>query len=116
MVEERKHVLVWVSEEFLHSSGMLRILEETGLIAAGAPEDRVAEAAERAGGCAVSGLLVEARHGAGVWVAPENSPGLEMMIPWGFVRGLVTAESPKQAHTLGLAGLVKQPSPSRASS
>ena len=108
MADGRKHVLVWVSEEFLNSAGMLRILEETGLIEPGASEARVAEGAEKAGGCAVTGLLVEAHHGAGVWIAPEKSPGLELMIPWGFVRGLVTAESPKQAHTLGLANLVKQ--------
>ncbi|HEV2199430.1 MAG TPA: hypothetical protein VGR73_06400 [Bryobacteraceae bacterium] len=108
MVDERKHVLVWVSEEFLHSAGMLRILEETVLIEPGVTEARVAEGAEKAGGCALAGLLVDAQHGAGVWIAPENSPGLELMIPWTFVRGLVTAESPKQAHALGLASLVKQ--------
>src|SRR5271169_195414 len=107
MTNESKHVLVWVSQEFLHSSGMLRILEETGLIEAGVSEERMAEAAEKAGGCAISGLMVESQQGAGVWIAPENAPGLELMIPWAFVRGLVTAESPRTKQILGLATLEK---------
>ena len=107
MTNDRKHVLVWVSGEFLHS-GMLRILQETGLIAADMPEARMAESIEQAGGCALTGLLVESQTGAGVWIAPEDAPGLELMIPWGFVRGLVTAESPKTKQILGLANLVKK--------
>ena len=113
MTEQRKHVLVWVSLEFLQSAGMLRILEETGLIEPGVPEAVVAVSAEAAGGCAITGLLVESHNGAGVWVAPEKSPGLELMIPWGFVRGIVTAESPKSQKILGLASLViETPTPS----
>jgi hypothetical protein len=106
MTDERKRVLVWVSQEFLHA-GMLRIVQETGLLDADMSEDRVAEAVELAGGCALTGLLIEAQTGAGVWIAPEGSPGLELMIPWGFVRGMVTAESPKTKQILGLANLVK---------
>ena len=64
--------------------------------------------AEAAGGCAITGLLVEAHHGAGVWLAPEKSPGLELMIPWSFVRGIVTAETPKTKQILGLASLVQE--------
>jgi len=106
MTEERKHVLVWVTQEFLHSGGMLRILEETGLIEPGVPEALMALSAEAAGGCAIAGLLVEVHHGAGIWVTPESSPGLELMIPWGFVRGVVTAETPKSKQILGLASMV----------
>jgi len=108
MTEERKHVLVWVAQEFLHSAGMLRILGETGLIESGVPESLVAVSAEAAGGCAITGLLVESQHGAGVWIAPEKSAGLELMIPWGFVRGIVTAETPKTKKILGLASLVQE--------
>ena len=86
---------------------MLRILEETGLIEPGVPKAQVTESAEAAGGCAITGLLVEPQHGAGIWIAPEASPGLELMIPWGFVRGVVTAESPKTKQILGLATLEK---------
>lgn len=106
MTNDRKHVLVWVSAEFLHA-GMLRILKETGLISPDTSEDRLAESVEQAGGCALTGLLVESQTGAGVWIAPEDTPGIEVMIPWGFVRGLVTAESPKTKQILGLAGMVK---------
>jgi hypothetical protein len=111
MTNDRRHVLVWVAPEFLESAGMLRILEETGLIEPGVPEAVVAVSAEAAGGCAITGLLVDSHHGAGVWVVPENSPGLELMIPWAFVRGIVTAESPKKI--LGLAStLIETPAPS----
>lgn len=106
MDSDRKHVLVWVSEDFLHA-GMLRILKETGLIPSDMPEARMAESVEQAGGCAITGLLVESPSGAGVWIAPEAAPGLELMIPWGYVRGLVTAESPKTKQILGLANMVK---------
>ena len=108
MTSDRKHVLVWVSQEFLHSGGMLRILEETGLMESGVPEALLAESAEAAGGCAITGLLVESQHGAGIWIAPEKSPGLELMIPWSFVRALVTAESPKTKQILGLATRVQE--------
>lgn len=106
MTTDRKHALVWVSEEFLHP-GMLRILKETGLIDGDMPEARMAESIEQAGGCALTGLLAESQTGAGVWIAPEAAPGLDVMIPWGFVRGVVTAESPKTKQILGLANLVK---------
>jgi hypothetical protein len=108
MNDERKHVLVWVAEEFLHSPGMLRILGESGFVEQGVPESLVAVSAEAAGGCAITGLLVEAQHGAGVWLAPEKSPGLELMIPWSFVRGIVTAETPRTKQILGLASLVQE--------
>jgi hypothetical protein len=108
MTSDRKHVLIWVAQEFLESAGMLRILEETSLMEAGVPEAVVAVSAEAAGGCAITGLLVDSHHGAGVWVAPESSPGLELMIPWAFVRAIVTAESPKKI--LGLAStLIETP-------
>src|SRR5262245_39698916 len=103
MTNDRKHVLVWVALEFLQSAGMLRILEETGLIEPDVPETVVAVSAEAAGGCAITGFLVELQHGAGVWVAPEKSPGLELMIPWSFVRGIVTAEFPQSKQFIGLA-------------
>lgn len=108
MNDDRKHVLVWVVEEFLRSPGMLRILGESGFMEQGVPESLVAASAEAAGGCAITGLLVEAHHGAGVWLAPEKSPGLELMIPWSFVRGIVTAETPKTKQILGLASLVQE--------
>jgi len=31
MTEARKHVLIWVRQEFLQSPGMLQILQETGI-------------------------------------------------------------------------------------
>lgn len=106
MTTDRKHVLVWVSEEFLHP-GMLRILQETGLINPEISEARMAQSMEAVGGCALTGLLVESQTGAGVWIAPEDTPGLEVMVPWGYVRGLVTAESPKTKQILGLANMIK---------
>jgi hypothetical protein len=67
-----------------------------------------AVSAEAGGGWAITGLLVESQHGAGVWIAPEKSPGLELMIPWSYVRGIVTAETPKTKQILGLASLLPE--------
>jgi hypothetical protein len=90
--EARKHVLVWTAPEFLQSEGMLRLLQEVGLVP-DLDEDgnKVLEAAENTGGFALSGTLVEVHHGAGIWISPASDPGIEIMIPWGMVRSVISA-------------------------
>jgi hypothetical protein len=99
-----RHVLVWVDAEFLESEGMLHILQESGAISAGEQDwEKLIAAAEDSGGFALGGMLVESNHGAGIWIAPPDMPGLEIMIPWHFVRSVVTASEHLQSKIFGLA-------------
>jgi hypothetical protein len=91
--EQRLHVMVWVDKEFLESEGMLHILHEAGLIAdKQADWETIVEAAENTGGFALSGSLAETGHGAGIWISPLESPGIQIMIPWRVVKSVITAE------------------------
>ena len=99
-----RHVLVWVDAEFLESEGMLHILRESGVITGGEQDwEKLVAAAENSGGFAVGGMLVESNHGAGIWISPLEMPGLEIMIPWHFVRSVVTASEHLQGKMFGLA-------------
>jgi hypothetical protein len=102
--EPQRHVLIWVTAEFLESEGMLHILQESGALA-GHEEDweKIVQAAENTGGFALGGILVDVHHGAGIWFAPLNDAGLEIMIPWQFVRSVVTAQEQQSARMFGLA-------------
>lgn len=102
-IEPRRHVLVWVAAEFLESEGMLHILHESGAIPY--PDqtwEKIVEAAENSGGFALSGRLVESNHGAGIWIAPASGTGIEIMIPWHFVRSVVTASEHLHTKIFGL--------------
>jgi hypothetical protein len=118
MTTPQKHVLLWVAPEFLQSPGIIRILEQVGALDLKSGDaDEVMEAAARSGGFALSGELIDAHHGAGIWIAPGDSRNLRLMIPWGFVRCTVQAETPQVARMFGLAadlsahpaGLTAQP-------
>jgi len=99
-----RHVLVWVDAEFLESEGMLHILQESGALGVGEHDwEKLVAAAEDSGGFALGGLLVESNHGAGIWISPPDTPGLEIMIPWHFVRSVVTASEQLQSKMFGLA-------------
>lgn len=103
--------MVWVAPQFLQSAGMLRILREAGLLSV--PEsdwDKFLDDTEEAGGFALGGLLVEAHHGAGIWIAPENTQGVQLMIPWQFVRSVVTAQEPEHTKAFGLLNRIAQAS------
>lgn len=103
MSETRRHVLLWIAPEFLKSSGMIRLFTEAGIFTS--PEEDMDEymrSAEAAGGFAMTGKLAEANHGAGIWISPADIPGLELMVPWAFVRSVVTAESPQSSPAFGL--------------
>jgi hypothetical protein len=109
MSETRRHVLVWVAPEFLGSSGMIRLFTEAGIFLP--PEDNLDEyihAAQAAGGFALTGRLVQANHGAGVFVSPLSVPGLELMIPWQFVKTIVTAEESQSSRIFGLGATMAQ--------
>lgn len=98
-----RHVLVWVDAEFLESEGMLHILKESGAITGGEEDwEKLVAAAEDSGGFALGGTLVESNHGAGIWISPPDMPGLEIMIPWHFVRSVVTASEHLQSKMFGL--------------
>ena len=102
--EANRYALVWVDKEFLESEGMLRILDETGMIAAqDADWEKIVEAAENTGGFAISGLLVEAERGPGLWLASPEAGGIEILIPWGAVRCVVTAQEPPAKVVIGLS-------------
>ena len=102
--EDRRHVLVWVAAEFLESEGMLHILNECGTISAQVKDwEKIVEGAEDSGGYAIAGKLVDPNHGAGIWISPLKDAGLEIMIPWHFVRSVVTAQEQHQIKTFGLA-------------
>lgn len=99
-----RHVLVWVDAEFLESEGMLHILQESGAITGQEQEwEKLVAAAEDSGGFALGGTLVESNHGAGIWISPPDTPELEIMIPWHFVRSVVTASEQHQSKIFGLA-------------
>jgi len=103
-IDPRRHVLVWVAAEFLESEGMLHILHESGAIP-GQEQDweKIVAAAEDSGGFAIGGILVDSNHGAGIWISPSSGPGLEIMIPWHFVRSVVTASEHLQDKIFGLS-------------
>ena len=112
MNETRRHVLVWVAPEFLASSGMIRLFTEAGIFLP--REDNLDEyihAAKGAGGFALTGILVQAGHGAGVFISPLRVPGLELMIPWQFVKTIVTAEASQSSRIFGLGASVAQAHP-----
>jgi len=113
MSEVRRHVLVWVVPEFLGSSGMIQLFTEAGIFLPPEDEglDEYTHAAQRAGGFALTGRLVEASHGAGVWISPNSVPGLEVMIPWQFVRSIVTADPTQSSRMFGLAKNLAQSGP-----
>jgi hypothetical protein len=102
--EPQRNVLVWVTADFLESEGMLHILQQSGALT-GQEEDweKIVEAAENSGGFALGGLLVDSHHGAGIWIAPAGDAGLEILIPWQFVRSVVTAQAQHAARMFGLA-------------
>jgi len=103
LTELRQHVLVWVAPQFLQSTGMLRILKEAEFLSL--PEEdwgKFIQAAEEAGGFALGGMLVESNHGAGIWISPQQGRGLELMIPWPFVRSVITAQDPQSPKMFGL--------------
>jgi hypothetical protein len=82
---------------------MIRLFTEAGIFVP--PEDDMDEymrSAEAAGGFAMTGKLAEANHGVGIWISPADLPGLELMVPWQFVRSLATAESPQSSRAFGL--------------
>jgi hypothetical protein len=117
--EKRRHAMVWVAPEFLESEGMLRILQETRVLPGDEAQwEKIVEAAENSGGFAIGGALVDAHHGAGLWIAPSEDYNLEIMIPWQFVRSVVTAHEPEAEKVFGLPaemarrnGLGKKPTP-----
>ncbi len=103
MPETRKHVLLWVSSDFIESEGILQIMTEAGLLTPTEKEEqKLLESAEQISGFAVTGWLVDAHHGAGIWIAPTAAPELEMLIPWSMVRTVITAEE-KSDRIFGLA-------------
>jgi hypothetical protein len=103
MSEARRHVLIWVAPEFLKSSGMVQLFTEAEIFST--PTEGMEEyfqLAEAAGGFAMTGTLAEVGHGAGIWISPVNVPGLELMIPWQFIKSVITAESPQVSKVFGL--------------
>jgi hypothetical protein len=103
MAETRKHILIWVDPEFLRSSGMVQLFTEGGLLVL--PERGLPEfirSADEAGGFAMTGRLVDPFHGAGVWICPESALELEVMLPWHYVKSMVTAETPRMPKMFGL--------------
>jgi hypothetical protein len=110
MSEVRRHVLIWVAPEFLRSSGMIQLFTEAGIFLPSEDElDQYIRSAEAAGGFAMTGRLAEVSHGAGIWISPVNAPGLELMIPWPFVKSVVTAESSQSSKVFGLMIDLAQP-------
>ena len=103
MSEPRRHVLIWVTPEFLRSSGMIQLFTEAGIFFPQGEElDEYMQSAVAAGGFAMTGTLAEAHHGAGIWISPVSIPGLELMVPWQFVKSVVTAESQQPPKAFGL--------------
>ena len=110
MSEARRHVLIWVAPEFLRSTGMIQLFTEAGILLPAEDElDEYIRSAEAAGGFAMTGKLAEANHGVGIWISPVNVPGLELMVPWQFVKSVVTAESPESSKAFGLMRDLAQP-------
>lgn len=103
MSEPQRHVLIWVTPEFLKSSGMIQLFTEAGIFFPQGNElDKYIQSAVAAGGFAITGTLTDVHHGAGIWISPVDTPGLELMVPWQFVRSVVTAESPHPPKAFGL--------------
>ena len=110
MAEARRHVLIWVAPEFLTSSGMIQLFTEAGIFSLpGDDLDEYTRAAQGAGGFAMTGMLVNSSHGAGIWISPERFPELELLLPWPFVKSVVTAESPRSSQVFGLVVDAAQP-------
>jgi hypothetical protein len=89
---------------------MIQVFIEAGIVLP--PVDQLDEyfhAAEDAGGFALTGRLVEANHGAGIWICPVNVPGLESMVPWQFVKSVVTAGDPPSSKIFGLVTDLAKP-------
>jgi hypothetical protein len=102
MNEVRRHVLIWVAPEFLASSGMIRLFTEAGIFSPDENEvDEYIKSAKAEGGFAITGTLADENHPAGIWISPVTVPGLELMIPWQFVKSVVTA-SPQSSKAFGL--------------
>jgi hypothetical protein len=109
-IEPRHHVLVWVTAEYIQSEGMLHILQEAKAIPGYEGDwEKILEAAENTGGFALGGTLVEMHHGAGIWISPPSDSGVEIMIPWQFVRSVVTAQEPLSARMFGLPSNGRKP-------
>jgi hypothetical protein len=108
-VDAARHILVWVTAEYIQSDGMLHILQEAQAIPGHEDNwEKILEAAENTGGFALGGTLVELHHGAGLWISPHGNEALEIMIPWQFVRCVVTAQEPLAGKMFGLpAGSLK---------
>jgi len=82
---------------------MLHILQEAQAIPGYEHDwEKILEAAENTGGFALGGMLVEMHHGAGIWISPHADEALEIMIPWQFVRSVVTAQEPLSRKMFGL--------------
>ena len=110
MSEVRPHVLIWVAPEFLKSPGMIQLFTEAGIFLPSDDElEEYIRAADAAGGFAMTGRLAQASHGAGIWISPVNATGLELMIPWPFVKSVVTAQSPQSSRVFGLMNELAQP-------
>lgn len=110
MSETRRLVLIWLAPEFLASPGMIQLFTEATIFQV--EEDHLDEyikSAIAAGGFAMTGTLADVHHGAGIWISPADLPGLELMIPWQFVRSVVTAESPQSPRAFGLMSDMVRP-------
>ncbi len=106
MSEARRHVLIWAAPEFLKSPGMIQIFKEAGIFLPPVDElEAYFHSAEDAGGFALTGKLVEANHGVGIWICPVDVPGLELMIPWQFVKSVVTAADPPSSKIVAVLPL-----------
>jgi hypothetical protein len=82
---------------------MIQILTELDVFGTrDSDPEEIRRAAERVGGFAIGGWLMEEHHGAGIWICPQQNAGLQLMIPWHFVRSVVTAEEPKSSKIFGL--------------
>ena len=82
---------------------MVQLFTEAGIFLVSSDElSDYIQSAEDAGGFAMTGRLAEANHGVGIWISPVNLAGLELMIPWQFVKSVVTAESPQSSKAFGL--------------
>ena len=104
--QPKRHVLVWVDKVFIESEGMLHLLEEAGVLVYNRASrqsgwEKIVEAAENAGGFAISGSMVEDRHAAGIWICPQDE-SLQIMIPWGVVRTVISAQQPESEKIYGL--------------
>jgi len=76
------------------------------------PEDELQQyiqSASAAGGFAMTGRLSEMGHGAGIWISPAKVPGLQLMVPWQFVKSVITADSPESSKVFGLLSDLVRP-------